>query len=419
MNHKEIGRQRGREAAARFKELKLHEVMEFEFARNLALFPTLGKDYDFARAVVAWDHRRLQATPDTNRFPEVKNIVDEVFGEREGFLESSGLSEVHCAYHYSFFHLIWKHINSHHAARYDLESARLQCTDVFFPDGCEGITSSDNRDDILYPHNEASVVNFRPAPPPQNPAPRWLRGGVSSLILMDEEPEEIFPYDPHPYLPSECRKNIKDIIAWMYERRDFLFPGNQIWADENLNAVAIEKSNRRIGVRFPTHNGAVCITAGGYLDPELSAFKQERLKRVAEAIGVTPENCFDVIFSNACDARYRRLLELTNAEASRPGGATLWGAFNIVADTAVPFPERICLAGEKLEPEREPNANWTLMQQATVQSGPNRRVLFRSVQSYSNPRPIYEETPKLLLSEGVAMRPEWQRDIDDGKCKLA
>lgn len=36
-----------------------------------------------------------------------------------------------------------------------------------------------------------------------------------------------------------------------------------------------------------------------------------------------------------------------------------------------------------------------------------------------NPRPVYDETPKLMLGQGVAMRPEWQADVDAGRCTLA
>jgi hypothetical protein len=36
-----------------------------------------------------------------------------------------------------------------------------------------------------------------------------------------------------------------------------------------------------------------------------------------------------------------------------------------------------------------------------------------------HPRHVTSYTPKLVLGEGVAMRPEWQADIDAGRCELA
>ena len=117
------------------------------------------------------------------------------------------------------------------------------------------------------------------------------------------------------------------------------------------------------------------------------------------------------------DLRDRRLIELTNAEAKH--GATLWGALNCVADTAVPFPARVCLAGETVFPDKEPNANWTLTQYAAVITGAKRRALYRSVQDIKNPKPIYHYKPKFVLGLGVKMEPAWQRDIDEGRCELA
>jgi hypothetical protein len=54
-----------------------------------------------------------------------------------------------------------------------------------------------------------------------------------------------------------------------------------------------------------------------------------------------------------------------------------------------------------------------------VITGPYRRALYRSVQDFRSPKPIYACKPKLVLGEGVAMRPEWQAEIDKGLCELA
>jgi len=84
----------------------------------------------------------------------------------------------------------------------------------------------------------------------------------------------------------------------------------------------------------------------------------------------------------------------------------------------VPFPDRICLAGQTAVPEKEPVPNWTLTQHATVSSGPNRRTLYRSMERLDPPKPIVETTLKLVLGEGVKMKPEWQADVDAGRCVL-
>ena len=419
MNMREAGRENGRRAAQDARKRGLADVMEREFRMNLELFPSLGPGHDMGAGVLAYDQQRLACTPDYSKFPELKGMGDRASGEREGFLEGSGFSEVHAAYHYSWWAYCWKHINAHHVARYDLTSAQQQCTNVFFPEGKDGVTISDNRDDVPRPWYQDHVAGFKLSKIPANNQVRWAQGGVSSSILLDEEPECIFPHNPFEAIPDECLDDIHVMVQYMDERRDFWGPGNQMWVDRNLNAVAVEKANVRVAFRYPTSNGAACITACSYLDPELNAFKRSRLLEVAKRKGETAENCMDILFSDGCDQRHQRLWDLTNAEAARPGGATLWGALECVADTAVPFPARVCLAGEKVDPAREPNANWSLTQHAQVITGPHRRGLYRSIQDMANPRPIYEETPKLILGEGVEMQPEWQQDIDEGRCILS
>jgi len=85
----------------------------------------------------------------------------------------------------------------------------------------------------------------------------------------------------------------------------------------------------------------------------------------------------------------------------------------------VPYPDRVCLAGEsRHSAERNPKENWSVTQHAAVITGPRRRCLYRSIQSRENPLPVYEYTPRLMLGPGVAMQPEWQAEIDAGKCIL-
>ncbi len=46
-----------------------------------------------------------------------------------------------------------------------------------------------------------------------------------------------------------------------------------------------------------------------------------------------------------------------------------------------------------------------------------RRCFNRSIQSATNPRPVYEYVPKLMLGPGVEMKGEWQADIATGRCE--
>ncbi|MCX5658290.1 MAG: hypothetical protein NTW19_01040 [Planctomycetota bacterium] len=416
MSMREIGRERGRAAAKQVRDT-IDELMKRDMRMNAELFPTLGPGHSMAAAVLAYDRERLDCTPDYTKFPEMRGLADRNIGEREGFLDGSGLSPVHAAYHFSFGHYIWKRVNSKHVARYDLATPHTQCTNVFFPQGKDGVVASDNRDDVPRPWY-THLKDYKIGKIPADHKVGWRQGGVSSATLLDDEPACIFPYDPYEFISEDCLGDIREIVKFMSDRRDFFGPGNQIWVDKNLNAVAVEKANVRIAFHWPKVNGAVCITACSYLDPELGAFKKACTRKAAALKGLKAEEDIDWMFFEGCDARHRRLWALTEAEAGRPGGATLWGAFNVVADTEVPFPDRICLAGEKTDPLREPNTNWTLTQQAHVMTGPKRRALYRSIPDADNPKPITTYKPKFTLGEGVKMEPEWQADVDAGRCVL-
>ncbi|MAE60239.1 MAG: hypothetical protein CMJ49_02665 [Planctomycetaceae bacterium] len=413
---RELGRQRGREAGSNADGLP--EQMDRDFAFHLELYPSLG-DIDMAAAVRDYDAERLACEPDYTEFPETKGLIDRHLGEREGFCEASGLDAAAAAYRYSFGFYITRRVTAHHPARYDLISSRTQCTNVFFPDGVDGVTTSDNRDDWPRVDYREHIPKARLDPIPADNKVNWIQGSVSSAVVMDEEPQCCFPCDPTELIPDECFDDIHALVDFMTRYREFYGPHNQIWVDRKLNAVAVEKSNCRVAFRWPTVAGAVCVTACSYLDPDLNAFKQQRTQEVCRIKGESPEDSIDAAYFEGCDRRQRRLIDLTNAEAKR--GATLWGALNCVADTDVPFPDRVCIAGEKLDPAREANANWTLTQNAIVSTGPRRRGLYRSIQNLhpDRIRPITDFTPKLLLGEGVEMQPEWQKDIDEGRCELA
>ena len=413
MNMREEGRERGRRAGTGAKGVV--EEMRETMAYALELYPSLG-DADLEAAVRDYDRERLACEPDYARFPEMRGLLERHIGEREGFMEASGLDETAAAFHFSWFWFLSRRVNSQHLARYDMLAER-GCTNVFFPHGKDGVTISDNRDDWPRVNYRESIPAFRINPPRKDGKVSRGQGGASSACLLDEDPECCFPCDPWEVMPKECLDDIHAMVDFMTRYREFYGPGNQIWCDTKLNAVAVEKATCRVAFRWPTVNGAVCITACSYLDPELNAFKKERTRKAMELRGETEEDCADWKFFLGCDERQRRLIELTDAEAK--GGATLWGAFNCVADTAVPFPARICLAGEKTDPDREPNANWTLTEYAAVITGPKRRALYRSMQDLVHPQPIYTYTPKLVLGEGVEMAPEWQADIDKGLCELA
>lgn len=412
------GLQRGRALAAGAKTLP--QRLQAAFRDCLKLHPTLG-DLDLAAAIRDFDRQRLAHEPSLDKFPELRGHSDRLRAERQAFRDASGLDDTAVAFQFSWPFFISRRVGSRHLARYDLMPAQKACTNVFFPFGADGVTLSDNRDDVPNPVYAKTIPQHRPEGLLLQKRIHWVQGGVSAACLLDDEPNCLFPANPFEYdlMPREALDSIDDMMEFGTRYREFFGPGNMIWVDRQLRAVAVEKSNCLVAFRRPTVNGAIAVTACAYLDESLHAQQMAGDRRAMRIKGETEATSPDFCYHRGSRERYRRLVALADAEAARPGGATLWGALEVVNDHAVPFPARVCLAGEKGMPDKEPNANWSLTQHAAVVTGPRRRCLYRSIQDYHPPRPIYEYTPKLMLGPGVKMRPEWQADIKAGRCRLA
>ncbi len=149
-------------------------------------------------------------------------------------------------------------------------------------------------------------------------------------------------------------------------------------------------------------DGTAAVTACSYLIPEMKQFKWERNRLSLKQRGWT-EDSPDWLYWQGCDARYERLLKLTKEANTR--SATLADMAAIVTDHAVPFPARICLAGEKGHRD-EADQNWTLTSDASVLEGPNRRTLFWRVEGQTA---CYANPPFLIPAEGVTVQAEWKQ----------
>lgn len=387
--------QRGLKAGKEAKS-NLHKEMDVNLQWTRRNYPA-SRHLDYLGEVIKLDRERMQNRPNLRKYPETNGLPDLLIAERKGFLEGCDGGERELAFHYTWSFFVSRRLNT----RYIGSAAGAdRCTAVFIRDSKEGgPLSGQNIDNYRCPELEDWIK-----PPQKGPDGKWklLIGGASSAVLCDEEPQEMFPVDVWAILPTDCKK-IADIVEFLRRYSDFWGPGNFILADEELNAVALEKSNCRLGARF-SQDGTAAVTACSYLIPEMKTFKEERSRRSLEIRG-WDETCLDWVYWKGCDARYRRLLKLTE-EASRRG-ATLDDMGQILTDHAVPFPDRICLAGERCLPTlTDTDTNWTLTSEARVLKGPNRRTLFWRVEGNT---PCYKNPPFLVPGAGVKIKPEWQK----------
>ena len=353
-----------------------------------------SQDLNYWDEVIRLDRERMESSPSTTKFPETKGLPDLLVAERKGFLDGCGGGPRELAFQYTWNFFATRRLNTRYIG---FEIFANHCTAVFIPSKKEGgmlygRTADDN------PAIVKEVFN----PPKEGPdgKQRSFEDGVSSSVLCDEEPTEIFPVNVWKIMPPDCKK-VQDKVEFLRHYNEFWGPQNKILTDEDGNGVVIEKSNCRMGVRYSA-DGTVATTACSYLIPEMKAFKEERSRLSLEICG-WDETSIDWLYWQGCNARYERLLKLTREANER--GATLDDVAHIVTDHAVPFPDRICLAGERFHP-KQTDFNWTLFASASVLEGPNRRTLFWHKESE---KPCYENLPFLALGAGVPMKPEWQK----------
>jgi hypothetical protein len=362
-----------------------------------------AEDLDLAGELISFARERMASEPDLTRYPECRGLRDVVEAERKGFASVIQDPLVQ-AYHFDWYWFVSRRLNTRFVGK---TPPPAHCTDFWFADTREGgPIHGSNRDDVLFRYKRGfASAPTKGAPDETFPPPGRITGigGVSAAVLCDEEPECLFPVNLDWVMPAGVT-DIREHVGYLERYREFWGPGNQILVDPQMNFVCVEKANVRMGVRYST--GCAAITACAYLTPGMNAFKKERDLLSFKARGWGRDNP-DAAYWAGAERRYRRLLDLVRAEQDR--GATLIGAAEIALDHAVPFPDRICIAGEKGHPD-EQMQNWTLQSFARCVSGPNRRMLYWLIDP-EDPKPVY--TTKCCVIPGLGLesrRAEWEQE---------
>ncbi len=348
-------------------------------------------ELDIWAEILRLDHERIENPPDYTKFPEARGWPDLIRREREGFLEGAGCDERARAFFYNRGFFGSRRLNTRYAGSSPANLRAGHCTAVYIRDTAEGgPLFGRTLDDVrMGPDIEAAFLvvpdsrtNWIEMTADEGNRPWLLKSLVSGAVLGDEEPREIFPLNAWDVMPADCN-SIADMVAFLERYADFWGPHCGLLVDRDGDAIAFEKSNCRLGVRY-SENGAAASTACSYLIPEMAAHKQECGR------GVLAQDAPDWEYWQGCDARHRRLLQLTAAANLR--GATLEDMSAIVTDHAVPFPDKICLEGETGVPG-DKTGNWTWTAKASVLSGPNSRTLLWRM---DGDKPAHSNPPVLI-----------------------
>lgn len=113
---------------------------------------------------------------------------------------------------------------------------------------------------------------------------------------------------------------------------------SQLWADVHGNAMVVEKSFRRIGIRM-LEGFALWCTEGYWHDPEMNAFQRaKRLQYIQKAgkhLGAE-----DMQYATDCAVRFTRIAEFCHQNHGRG-----YKHLNRILTDHAPFPRAVCRHG--------------------------------------------------------------------------
>ncbi|NQU11959.1 hypothetical protein HQ590_14285, partial [bacterium] len=176
---------------------------------------------DYWDECVKLDRERMECPPSVTKFPETKGWPDLLREERRGYLDGSGAGPRELAYQYTWFFYCNRRLNTRFVG---VNQRPNHCTAVYIRDSNEGgPLYGHNTDDIRRP----GLEDFRPPRDGPDGQRRLILGGVSSAVLCDEEPTELFPVNVWQVMPPDCQKT-RDIIAFLQRYNEFWGPCNGI-----------------------------------------------------------------------------------------------------------------------------------------------------------------------------------------------
>ena len=163
--------------------------------------------------------------------------------------------------------------------------------------------------------------------------------GASSGVWLDEPFEDTWPIMEFPFF--RFAENVKHMAQ--LQRRYVLFSvgkgSNSIYADLAGNAMVVEKSSRRLGIRMIGDAGVLWCTEGHFESPEMHAYMRakrlEYVSRMGRHLG-----CGDLQYATDCAVRFTHIGELCH----EPWGRGFAHMRRALTDH-VTFPRAVCRHG--------------------------------------------------------------------------
>lgn len=254
-----------------------------------------------AELLAGSNRRRLDATPDLTRYPELRGMRELIEAERRGMRDGAGLDDAQAEAAFD------GHFYLHRVIAGGRVKPKAHCSVAYFPTSDHGALLASNLDtDIHEPYTE-------PTWPLANE--HLIIGGVSAGVFLDEESPEIFPA-PVSRLVSRYSRNTDEAVEMFTRYNLFWGPGNLIVIDRRGRVAMIEKSACRIGVRY-SPDGFGFTTAMVAREPGMKAFLADR--RAASLVDrKLPNPCADTRYWAAQEVRHDIMTRLLDEARKAP-----------------------------------------------------------------------------------------------------
>ena len=210
--------------------------------------------------------KRLDAAPSLQKFPELRGMRELIEAEWRGVRDGAHLSDAqwasHCGANYFYHRFVCN------------GEAMTGCSYVYFPRSEAGPLLGNNLDSTA----------DEPLRAPSWPAisEHLIWGPVSSGVPGDEISPEIFPVPVMKLMARYCRST-PEAVEMLERYKDFWGPCNALLIDADSNVAMIEKTARRIAVRY-SEDGFGFITAMAQEDASLKSFVQERREKFLQTL---------------------------------------------------------------------------------------------------------------------------------------
>ena len=197
-------------------------------------------------------------------------------------------------------------------------------------EGCSGMVF-DGPDGVLAGQNIDSSPSLTVADPPElkliRPRSGYIEkwgltnehgvaatGGGSCGVWMDEPIVNVWPFKSVPLL--RFARNVKDVEELSDRYRLFNWGrSSELWVDVSGDAIAVDHSARRCGVRH-IENGALWATEGHFEHDAMNAFIRDRRKTYVKTIG-RHLGANDLQYATDCAVRFAHLGELAHLDLGR------------------------------------------------------------------------------------------------------